>query len=203
MLVARTRIASVARNASGRVSRRLALSSRVRSSHWVAAVWAALAWQRDDVPGQAADPLRPHRVPLVGHGAGADLLRLERLEQLALVLQQPEVAGHLGRPTGRCRSARPAPCCRPSGDRSARSPRTALRKPSLRGDPPLQLADLVVVALRTARGRRPGCRWCPCSRGTASVSSRWQSSSTSSPKSCIQSVARLPTVVSCAGWKWV
>ncbi len=41
MLVARIRIASVARNASGSVSRRLALSSSVRSSHCVAAVWAA------------------------------------------------------------------------------------------------------------------------------------------------------------------
>src|SRR5438034_3104010 len=37
-LVASTRIASVARNASGSTRRRLALSSSVRSSHWPAAV---------------------------------------------------------------------------------------------------------------------------------------------------------------------
>ena len=57
----------------------------------------AVGLERDDEPRERADPLGAHRVPLVRHGAGADLLRLERLEQLALVLQQAEVAGHLRR----------------------------------------------------------------------------------------------------------
>ena len=46
----------------------------------------------------------------------------------------------------------------------------------------------------------PVVPWQPRKR---SASSRCAISSTSSAKSCIQSVARLPTVVSCAGWKWV
>ena len=75
----------------GSVSLRLALSSRVRSSHWLAAVCAVLACREMTNRASRADALGPHRVPLVCHGAGADLLGLEWLEQLALVLQQPEV----------------------------------------------------------------------------------------------------------------
>jgi hypothetical protein len=58
--------------------------------------------QRDDEPRQAADALGAHRVPLVCHRARADLLRLERLEQFALVLQQAEVVAQLA---GRLRNA--------------------------------------------------------------------------------------------------
>ena len=43
MLVTRIRIASAARAASGRTSRRFALSSSVRSNHWVAAVYAVFS----------------------------------------------------------------------------------------------------------------------------------------------------------------
>jgi len=41
----------------------------------------AVGLERDHVSGQAGDALRPHRVPLVGHGRRADLLLLERLLQ--------------------------------------------------------------------------------------------------------------------------
>ena len=57
----------------------------------------AVGLQRDDEPRDAGDPLRAHGVALVRHGAGADLLRFERLEQLAFMLQQAQVAGHLRR----------------------------------------------------------------------------------------------------------
>ena len=56
----------------------------------------AVGLERDHEPGEARDALGAHRVPLVGHRARSDLLRLERLEQLALVLQQAKIAGHLG-----------------------------------------------------------------------------------------------------------
>ena len=83
----------------------MALSSRVRSSHWVAAVWPAAGRQRQHEPGQRAHPLGPHRVPLVGHRRRADLLGLERLLDLALVGQQPQVGaepvGALGDPRQR------------------------------------------------------------------------------------------------------
>ena len=80
----------------------------------------AVGLQRDHEPRQPGDPLGPHRIPLVGHGAGADLLRFERLQQLAFVLQQPQVARHLG---GRLRDAAQRVehrCCRPCADTSAR-----------------------------------------------------------------------------------
>ena len=78
-------------NPCGRTSRRTALSSRVRSSHWVAAVWLGGGGQAHGEPGDRAHPLGSHRVPLVGHGRRADLLGLERLLDLALVGQQPQV----------------------------------------------------------------------------------------------------------------
>ena len=97
MLVASTRIASVAEERLGQ--REPAVGAVVEGALEPLARGGvrAVGLQRDDEPGQPGDPLGPHRVALVGHGAGADLLGLERLEQLALVLQQPEVAGHLGR----------------------------------------------------------------------------------------------------------
>jgi hypothetical protein len=49
----------------------------------------------DDVPSQCSDSFGSHRVALVGHRARTDLFRLERLQQLALVLQQPDVGGEL------------------------------------------------------------------------------------------------------------
>ena len=47
--------------------------------------------ERDDVARERAHALGPHGVALVGHGRGADLRRLERLFDLALVLQQSQV----------------------------------------------------------------------------------------------------------------
>ena len=60
----------------------------------------AVLLQRDDEPRQPVDPLGPHRIPLVGHRARADLLALERLQHLVLVLQQAQVVGDLGAPLG-------------------------------------------------------------------------------------------------------
>ena len=51
-------------------------------------------------PGQRAHPLGPHRVALVGHRRRADLLGLERLLELALVGQQPQVGAEPVRALG-------------------------------------------------------------------------------------------------------
>jgi hypothetical protein len=51
----------------------------------------------DQMPRQRVDPFRTHRVALVRHGRGADLLFLERLFDLAQVLQQAHVVGELRR----------------------------------------------------------------------------------------------------------
>src|SRR2546425_360521 len=48
-----------------------------------------VALELDHEAAQTRHPLGPHRVALVGHGGGADLLALERLQHLAFVLQQP------------------------------------------------------------------------------------------------------------------
>ena len=53
--------------------------------------------ERDDVPRERADALGAHRVALVRHRGGADLRRLERLLELALVLEQAQVGGDLVR----------------------------------------------------------------------------------------------------------
>jgi len=49
----------------------------------------------DDVAGERAHPLAPHRVALVGHRRRADLLRAEGLGQLAEVAEQADVVAHL------------------------------------------------------------------------------------------------------------
>ena len=53
MLIAKFRTTSVPRNASGRVNRRLAESSRVRSNHWFDAVFAALDARGIAAPDEA------------------------------------------------------------------------------------------------------------------------------------------------------
>ena len=100
MLVASTRIASVAEERLGQ--REPAVGAVVEGALQPLRRrgLGAVGLERDDEPREPADPLGAHRVPLVGHGAGADLLRLERLQQLALVLEQSQVARHLGRRLG-------------------------------------------------------------------------------------------------------
>ena len=119
MLVARTRIASVAEEGLGQ--REPAVGAVVEGALEPLARRGvgAVGLERDDEPREAGDALGAHRVPLVGHGAGADLLGLERLEQLALVLQQPQVAANLAADCAMPLSAS-STCCRPSAGRSGR-----------------------------------------------------------------------------------
>ena len=116
--------------------------------------------QRHHEPGQRADALGAHRVALVGHRRGADLLGLERLLQLALVGQQPQVRAepvgaladarqrgeHLGVDLARVGLAR-------DGDTSPRS-RTP-RPPSCRAPRPWRRRR------RRAPGSWPACRSSP------------------------------------------
>ena len=79
MLVASTRIASVARNASGSTSRRVGTVVEGALQPLGGGGLRRVLHQRHHEPGEAGNPLGPHRIPLVGHGAGADLLRFEGL----------------------------------------------------------------------------------------------------------------------------
>ena len=71
-----------------REMRLFAESSSVRSNHWVAAVIAGFSASSDDVACKGADTLAAHRVALVRHGGGADLVLLKRLFHFLQVLQQ-------------------------------------------------------------------------------------------------------------------
>ncbi len=203
MFSMRTRIASVARNASGidEASVGAVVERALEELH--ACVW--LAFGSSDATNRASEAMRSraHRVPLVRHRRRADLLALERLLDLAERLEHADVAAelrgarrdaghdaqHLGVELARV-------CLARHGNRRGRSP--IARHTML-----LERAHLRVIAVEELeearlRARRPlhaaegqGAR-CGASR-----------SARSSTRSCIQSVARLPTVVSCAGWRCV
>ena len=93
----RMRIASVARKLSGITSRRFALSSSVRSKNCTPCV--RFAFGSSVTTKRASDAMRSraHRIPLVRHRRRADLLRLERLFDLADRLQHAQVAAELHR----------------------------------------------------------------------------------------------------------
>ena len=95
MSAARIRMASAGRKASGRTSRRLAESSRLRSSHWVAALSGPFQESVKSLRAKRAHALGTNRVALVGHGRGADLLGLERLGEHAETLEQAYVGAEL------------------------------------------------------------------------------------------------------------
>ena len=81
------------------------------------------------------------------------------------------------------------------GDRRARSPSCAVTRASssrtFAWSPPKSSRKLACVPV------------VPFTPRSGSVAMRWSRSARSSTRSCIQSVARLPTVVSCAGWRCV
>ncbi len=54
-----------------------------------------VGFEADHESGQGTDPLTAHRVALVGHRRGADLLLLERLLDFLAMGQQPEIGGRL------------------------------------------------------------------------------------------------------------
>ena len=51
----------------------------------------------DEIARKRADPLGAHRVALVGHGRGADLMRLKGLVDLLEVAQKPDIGGEFRR----------------------------------------------------------------------------------------------------------
>jgi hypothetical protein len=65
-----------------------------------------VALELDHEARQRRDPLGAHGIALVGHRARADLLGFERLQDLALVLQQPQIGGELRRRRGDARQHR-------------------------------------------------------------------------------------------------
>ena len=140
------RMASLARKASGRTSRRLAESSRLRSSHCVAALSGPLSGVGHDPARQAAHALGAHRVALVGHRRRADLVLVERLGELAHALQQAQVGAHLVAALGDAGRASRAAGCRACGCRSGRRPAIDAGEAEPGGDPAVELAHLRVVA---------------------------------------------------------
>ena len=94
-VVHKIEMASMAKNAWGMISRRIALSSSVRSSHCVAAVCTAPGLSGHDEAREGADTFATHRVPLVGHGRRPHLAGLEWLVQFLAAGEQPQVRGCL------------------------------------------------------------------------------------------------------------
>ena len=199
----RIRIASVARNASGN---RRAGGSRCRRacarSTARACVWFAFGSSETTKRASDADALGAHRVALVRHRRRADLLALERLLDLAERLQQAHVARELRRARGdagddaehlRVELARVG--LAGDGERRARSPSRAVTRAS---------SSRTFAWSPSKSSRKVACvPVVPFTPRKGSVATRWSRSARSSTRSCIQSVARLPTVVSCAGWKCV
>ena len=194
--------ASQARKASGSTSRRLAESSRLRSSHCVAALSGPLSGVGHDPPRQAAHPLGAHRIALVGHRRRADLVLVERLGELADSLQQPQVGAHLVAALGDARRGSRAAGCRACGCRSGRRPRRDPAKPSRAATRRSSSRTLAWSPSKSVRK----LAWVPVVPLTPrqrTVARRCAISARSRTRSCAQRQARLPTVVSCAGWKWV
>ncbi len=127
--------------------------------------------ERDDVARERADALRAHRVALVGHGGRADLAGLERLFELAVVLQQAQVGADLVR---RLREARER-----VHDRVVLLARIGLARDEL---PPretgapreggVELLDLRGVAVEEQQEGGLACRSRPWLRGSASPRGR-------------------------------
>ena len=160
MWAARPSTASASRKESGITRRRLAESSRLRSSHWVAALSGPLRLSVISRPGEAAHPLGAHRVALVGHGGGAHLLGVERLRELAHALEQAEVGAELVAGLGEAGQGLQHLAVLLARIGLA-GHREALGEPELPRDPAVELAHLGAVALEQGRGSSPACRWSP------------------------------------------
>ena len=101
---------------------------------------------RHQPAGEGGDPLRAHRIRLVGHGRGTDLVIGQGLAQLLEAGQQTDVGGELGRRLGNARER--------VEDEGVDLPRIGLPghrirglKPQLLCNQPIELAHLGVVAV--------------------------------------------------------
>ncbi len=200
-LVASTRIASAARNASGRTSRRLALSSSVRSSHCSAAV--CQAFPSSSITKRASPVMRSARIGFRlyaialeptwslsnGSSISPSCWRSRRsVANLAADAASPASAAST------CASSLRVYVCPVTGNTRANPSLRATRASSSR----------TLSSSPSNSSRKLACvPVVPLTPRNCSESSRCSSSSASSRKSCSHSVTRLPTVVSCAGWKCV
>ena len=151
----------------------------------------------DDVARQCADTLGTHRVALVRHSGRADLVLLERLLYFLQVLQQTQVGCELG--SGFCDTGERCERLRVdlagvglTGDRNHAC------KAEIIGNALLQLLNLALVAVKQLQ-KAGLCAVVPCSPKGRFVR-RCSSSCWSKYSSYSHRLARLPTVVSCAGW---
>ena len=80
---------------SGMESRLFAESSSVRSNHWEAEVIAGFKASHHHITGQGCNSLAAHRVSLICHRRGADLILFKGLFHFFQVLQQTDIVGHL------------------------------------------------------------------------------------------------------------
>src|SRR3989442_7358314 len=200
-LVASTRNASLARNASGSTRRRFALSSSVRSSHWAAAV--CQAFPSSSITKRARLVIRSARMGF----------------RLYAMAEEPTCSLSNGSSISPSCASSPT-----SGANFADGASVPESAPTNWGSSlrvyvwPVTGKTLVNPILRATRAsssrtfssapsnnsRKLACvPVVPFTPRNWNVSSRWSSSSASSRNSCIHSVTRFPTVVSCAGWKWV
>ena len=196
-------MASTARKASGTDRRLLAESSRVRSNHWVAAVMAGLHRVHHHVAGQGADTLAAHGVALVGHGGGADLVLFKGLLHLLQVAEQAHVGGKLAGGLGNAGQGGQHACSPSSGNRSGRRPGRTASKPISRA---IFRSSSLTFSWSPSNSSRKAGLGAGGALGAQQLQGgqmRCSTSSRSISSSFIHRVARLPTVTSWAGWKWV
>ena len=167
----------------------------------MAAVWLAAAGRARTNRASEHNPLGPHRVSLVGHRRGADLLGLERLFELAFVRQQPQIGaeamGTLGEPRQGADDLG-IDLARIGLARDRVGPLEAERG----GDHAIEGLDLGIVAVEEGQEAGLGAGG-PLHAQEPELGARRSISARSRISSWHQSVARLPTVTSWAGWKWV
>ena len=98
-------MASAARNASGSTRRRLALSSSVRSSHWLAAVWAVFCCR--EMRKRPSALIRSARIGLRLYAMALEPICSDSngSSSSPFVLQQAQIPGELRAPIARDRRA--------------------------------------------------------------------------------------------------
>ena len=111
----------------------------------------------DDVAGERRDPLAAHRVPLVSHRGGADLMLLKRLLHLFQMLEQADVVRKFCRTLGDPAQHRQNPAVQLAGIGLPGNGEAGLI-PHFFRDFPVERADLFVIPVEQLEkaGLRPG-----------------------------------------------
>ena len=174
----------------------LALSSRVRSNHWVAAVMAGSERVDHQIPGQSS------RCARSAWGCAYRPWQKSRSGSSQRVLPFPSYAANrrisvaeLGGALSNARDSTLSTLKSSFPGVGLAGHRYAAFKAHFFGDQPIQLDAPCCNLRRTAPGSWPGYRWCPCCPAASARPSAFPLSSMSMRMSLAHRVARLPTVV--------